>query len=400
MLDAANAWLDSLTEDQRAAAVLPWPSAEERHRWFYTPTDHGGLPLNQQRPAQQRLAMRLLASGLSQPGYVTVSTIMGMENVLDQLEGWQTDWDRERGRDPQLYWLRVFGQPNSAGPWSWRFGGHHVSVQHLIVDGEVRASTPCFLGSDPAAAPLLGGHLLRPLGAAEDLARDLVRSLADEQAGLALISPVPPVDIVSGNRPRVREGDIALPLGDVWRGRFADVRLQELLDEVQSGAEQKVGLRPEHHAALRLTDVPKGVAAAKLSPSQQDQLRQVLHLSLTAFRTNWPNGRRRSSPATDCSTCTSPGQAVSNAASRTTTGCRVRACWPNTTTPSTMSTTCTRCGATPAMTSAMTCWPSTWQCSIRKCDTRFRSTDHPPLVVRSPALERRVLVGFGPASHR
>jgi hypothetical protein len=280
MVDAANAWLDGLTEDQRAAATLPWPSDEERHRWYYTPTDHGGLPLNQQRPAQQRLAMRFLAAGLSQPGYVTVSTIMGMENVLDQLEGWQIDWDRERGRDPQLYWLRVFGRPSLGGPWSWRFGGHHVSVQHVIVDGEVRASTPCFLGSDPAAAPLLGGHLLRPLGAPEDLARDLVRSLDDEQAGLALISPVPPVDIVSGNRPRVREGDIALPLGDVWRGRFADARLRELLEAVQSGAEDKVGLRQEHHAALRLTDAPKGVAAAKLSPSQQDQLRQVLHLFL------------------------------------------------------------------------------------------------------------------------
>ena len=280
MVDAATAWLASLTDDQRAAAVLPWPSDEERHTWFYTPTDHGGLTLVGQRPAQQRLAMRLVAAGLSRPGFVTASTIMGLENVLDQVEGWATGWERERGRDPQMYFLRVFGEPSLAGPWSWRFGGHHVSVQHLVVDGAVRASTPCFLGADPAESPLLGGHVVRPLGAVEDLARDLVRSLDEEQLRRAVISPVPPVDIVGGNRPTVRDGDVPLPLGDVWRGKFADRRLQDILDAVQRGAEEQVGLRPEHHALLSLTDAPKGVPASALSLSQQDQLRLVLDVFL------------------------------------------------------------------------------------------------------------------------
>jgi len=280
MVDAAKAWLDSLTDDQRAAAELPWPSDDERHSWYYTPTDHGGLPLSRQRPAQQRLAMRLVAAGLSRPGFVTVSTIMGLENALDELEDWQAGWGRERGRDPQLYWLRVFGEPSLTGPWSWRFGGHHVSVQHLVVDGAVRASTPCFLGADPASSPLLGGQLLRPLGAVEDLARDLVRSLDDEQAGRAVISPVAPLDIAGANRPRVRAGDVPLPLADVWRGRFADPELHEGLVAFQQGGEEKAGLRPEHYAALRLTDAPKGVPASSLAPAQQDQLRQVLHVFL------------------------------------------------------------------------------------------------------------------------
>ncbi|MFL6125939.1 DUF3500 domain-containing protein [Actinophytocola sp.] len=201
MTDAARAWLDSLDDTQRAAAALPWPSDEERHRWNYTPTDHGGLPLGDMRPAQQAHAMRLVATGLSHPGFVTVSTIIGLENVLDKAEGWRLGQrGRERLRDPALYWLRVFGEPGAAGPWSWRFGGHHVSIQHLVVDGLVRASTPCFLGANPAGSPLLGGHLLRPLAAAEDLARDLVRSVDDARV---LLSPTAPPDIVTGNRPRV-----------------------------------------------------------------------------------------------------------------------------------------------------------------------------------------------------
>jgi hypothetical protein len=118
MADAARAWLDSLTDDQRrvASGAVPADDATdaERRRWFYTPTDHGGLTLHQQRPAQQRAAMRLVATGLSTAGFVTVATTMGLENVLDHTEGFVTRFDRERGRDPGLYYLRV-ASPAPAG---------------------------------------------------------------------------------------------------------------------------------------------------------------------------------------------------------------------------------------------------------------------------------------------
>jgi Protein of unknown function (DUF3500) len=241
MVAAAQAWLDSLDDEQRETAQWAWPAEEERHRWNYTPTDHGGLTLARMGQRQQQGAMKLVAAGLSRPGFVTVSTILGLENVLDQLEGWQEDREREQGRDPQLYYLRVFGQPTLDGPWSWRFGGHHVSIQHVVLNGTVQGSTPAFLGADPAASPLLGGHLLRPLGAPEDLARQLIRDLDDEQATKAVISAVAPADIVTGNRPRIDEG-----------------------------------VTEQHHDQLSLTAKPKGLAAAEMSPGQREQLRAVL----------------------------------------------------------------------------------------------------------------------------
>ena len=114
MAVAAAAWLDALEPGQRAVAAgaAPSPDAEsdaERRRWYYTPTDHGGLPLGAQRPAHQQLAHQLVATGLSTAGYVTVATILGLDNVLDRAEGWTVDWGRERGRDPGLYYLRIFG---------------------------------------------------------------------------------------------------------------------------------------------------------------------------------------------------------------------------------------------------------------------------------------------------
>ncbi|WP_285625947.1 DUF3500 domain-containing protein [Kineosporia sp. NBRC 101677] len=279
MAENARAWLGSLNAAQRAQAMCPWPSDEERHRWYYTPTDHGGLSLTQMRPGQQGLAMRLLASGLSDPGYVTVSTIIGLENVLDKADGWEVDWGRARGRDPQQYWLRVFGDPHEAGtrgPWSWRFGGHHVSVQHLILDGAVQASTPCFLGADPASSPLLGGLFLRPLGATEDLAGELVRSLDGEQAARAVLAPVAPVDLVTGNRPKIVDGDDVMPLGELWRSRFTSPRLRDSVEAVHEMAEVRAGTRPEHREAVRYSSQPKGIPASWLSANQQTVLRRLL----------------------------------------------------------------------------------------------------------------------------
>ena len=277
MVDAARAWLAILTDEQRHQALAPWPSDDERRRWYYTPTDHGGLPLANMRPTQQSRAMQLLGTGLSKPGYVAATTIMGLENVLDQVENWQVDWGRERGRDPQLYWLKVFGDPDLQGPWSWRFGGHHVSVQHLVFHGEVASSSPCFLGADPAESPLLGGHLLRPLGAAEDLARELVRSLDDAQSADALICSVAPVDIVGGNRAHLSDGDGLMPLPDVWRG-FSESRLRDQVHAMHEAAEAKAGVLPEHQRAVRLTTTPKGVAATALTTSQRELLRAVLDI--------------------------------------------------------------------------------------------------------------------------
>ena len=203
MAGAAADLLDSLDQRQLAVVAWPFPADDERRRWFYTPTDHGGLTVGEMRPRQQQLAMRLLASGLSRAGYVTAATIVGLENVLDAVEGWKPSSDREQRRDLGLYYVRVFGAPSPGGDWGWRFGGHHVSVHHTIVDGEVVSSTPCFLGANPASSPLLGPHPLRPLAGAEDLGRELVRSLDEAQLARALVSPVAPDDLLTRNQPVV-----------------------------------------------------------------------------------------------------------------------------------------------------------------------------------------------------
>ena len=281
MAAAAAAWLDTLDPAQRAVAAGAAPSADagsdaERRRWFYTPTDHGGLTLGAQRPAQQRLAHRLVASGLSVAGYNTVATIIGLDNVLDQVEGWSVDWGRERGRDPGLYYLRVFGEPGGAAPWGWRFGGHHVSLNNLVVDGAVQSTTPCFFGADPAVSPLLGPAPLRPLAGAEDPARELVRSLDPDQAARAILLDRAPSDIVGGNRAQLSDGDQMCHLRDIWRGQFTDPGLLDRVTQMGDGAERASGYGAADHRRLALSTAPKGLAAAELSAGQRDLLRALL----------------------------------------------------------------------------------------------------------------------------
>src|SRR5215212_5359584 len=285
MTDAARAWLDSLTGEQRrvASGAVPTDDATdaERRRWFYTPTDHGGLTLHQQRPAQQRAAMRLIASGLSTAGYVTVATTMGLENVLDHTEGFVTRFDRERGRDPGLYYLRVFGDPGGAAPWGWRFGGHHVSLNNLVVDGAVTSTTPCFMGADPASSPLLGGAVNRPLGRVEDLARDLVRSLPPELAARAVLSPKAPSDLVTATRTVISEGDRVIPLAGIWRDdRLPDSAEQAKLQALSDAIDEAAGYEDADHAAVEYTAEPRGLPASELDAEQRGMLRALLETHL------------------------------------------------------------------------------------------------------------------------
>jgi hypothetical protein len=209
MAAAAADWLASLEPAQRAKACFGFPADAERTRWYYTPTERGGLPLAEMGPVSQRLAQRLVASGLSEGGYATAATVMGLENVLDAKEGWRRGYDGRavphRGRDPQLYFVSVFGEPG-AGAWGWRVGGHHVALNYtLAADGGVSAS-PLFLGANPAMTRLVGPGVLRPLAAEEDLARELLDALAPGQLATATLSEEAPGDILERNRARIHPG--------------------------------------------------------------------------------------------------------------------------------------------------------------------------------------------------
>lgn len=279
----AAAFLAALDADQLAVGHWDFPADTERRRWYYTPTDHGGLALAAMSPGQQQRALRLVASGLSEAGFATAVTIIGLETILDRVEGYRTDFRRVRGRDPGLYYVTVFGRPGDTEPWGWRFGGHHLSVHHTIVDGRLVASTPSFFGANPATTELLGPHFLRPLAGLQDTALDLMASLDPQQRARAVVSPVPPTDIVTANLPSIDVGTDRvepIPLAEIWREAI-EGELRQAYDQRQRRMEGALGLTADHRQALAFTSTPLGLPAAELGRAQRhgltDLLGQYLH---------------------------------------------------------------------------------------------------------------------------
>ena len=280
MAGAAADLLAALAPAQRRQATFDFPAEDERRRWFYTPTDHGGLPLAEMDPAQQQHVHRLVATGLSVPGYVTASTIMGLENTLDAEEGWESTFFRERGpsargRDPLLYYVSIFGEPGSAAPWGWRFGGHHISLHYTVVGGRVVAPTPTFFGANPAEARFVGSGVLRPLAGEEDLARELLHTLDAEQRRAAVLSPVAPWDLVTGNRPTVVDGALPPFNWEIFRESFDGAALEGRRTN-QARSERALGVQQEHLEAVRYTRTPRGLPGARMTAPQRQVLTALI----------------------------------------------------------------------------------------------------------------------------
>jgi hypothetical protein len=264
MGEAANTFLAALSTDQRAKAQLDFADEAERTTWHYTPTPRRGLSLKEMDRRQQRLAQKLIMTGLSQPGWVTAGVIMGLETTLDGIEGWTT---AEWWRDVQLYFVSIFGQPDGKRPWGWRFEGHHISLNYTLVDGRIVAPTPTFFGANRAEAPLIGGHLLRPLAGIEDPARELMRSLSSEQGAKALLTPIAPPDFAMLNRPYVVEGALPWPTPGIEDPAAVAAQfptMKRFCDER--------GVTVDDLEAIRYSTTPKGLAAADLTAAQQEML--------------------------------------------------------------------------------------------------------------------------------
>jgi hypothetical protein len=280
MAEAATNLLTALAPDQRRRAQFDFPDGEERRRWFYTPTDHGGITLLELNPAQQQRVHQLVATGLSEQGYVTAATIMGIENVLDMREGWRVRFARDRdpsarGRDPQMYYVSIFGEPGGAGPWGWRFGGHHVSLHYTIVDGRIASTTPSFFGSDPAEASFVGGGMLRPLGGEEDLGRALMLALDPDQQEAALLTPIAPWDLVVANRSDMLDGALPPRNWEIWREQLEGAPMERAQTN-QARLEQGLGISAQDLEAMRYTRAPKGLARARMRAAQQQLLSDLI----------------------------------------------------------------------------------------------------------------------------
>ena len=147
-------------------------------------------------PEQRPLAFGLIQSGLAGTGFLKATTVMSLEQILHDLE-------KGSGpvRDPELYYLTIFGKPLDKGKWGWRIEGHHLSLNFALENGKIVAATPAFFGSNPAEVRQGPRQGLRTLADREDRALRLVQSLDESQRKKAVFAEKAPADIRGANTP-------------------------------------------------------------------------------------------------------------------------------------------------------------------------------------------------------
>ncbi len=231
MAQAALNFLAALSPEQQARATFAFED-EERFDWHFIPRPRKGLSFGDMTPTQRHLAQALLSAGLSRQGYIKATTIMSLEEVLRILEN-----DDGRRRNPEAYFFSIFGRPSS-GPWGFRIEGHHLSLNFTVV-GRRLSGSPNFLGANPAEIRHGPRRGLRTLASEEDLARDLLGALSEQQRAVAIVDETAYPDILtSASRKAALQGQ---PSGLAVSGMNA--RQRELLARLV--AEYAENLAPE-----------------------------------------------------------------------------------------------------------------------------------------------------------
>jgi Protein of unknown function (DUF3500) len=194
--------LAALSQESRSQALRPFED-RERTDWHYTPRSRNGVSLKDMDSRGRDAVHALLRTALSGAGYRKAVNIIELEIVLREIEtfGWM--------RDPERYYVTVYGTPDRAKPWGWRFEGHHLSLNFTLAGNRLALDAPSFFGANPATVPRGPRMGLRALGEEHDAGWALLDSLTEAQRREAVFEARTYGDIVTRNRDKVAPLDAA-----------------------------------------------------------------------------------------------------------------------------------------------------------------------------------------------
>ncbi|HVY93966.1 MAG TPA: DUF3500 domain-containing protein [Bryobacteraceae bacterium] len=209
IVGAANTFLSTLDEKQRANVLFSFDDQEQRKRWSNFPVTmvpRAGIGLKDMTEPQRKAAMALVASALSPRGYEKVLQIMEGDEVNknNAAAGGGRGGGRGpggpppggRGRGPggpgggvmfgkDLYFVSILGTPSEKTPWILQFGGHHLAL-NITIAGEHGVLTPTLTGAQPAIYTQ-DGKTVRPLAGESDKAIALLNALDENQRKQAIL---------------------------------------------------------------------------------------------------------------------------------------------------------------------------------------------------------------------
>ena len=245
--------LAALPEKSRAQAIRPF---EDRDRidWHYTPRSRNGVSFKEMDKPARDAVHELLRTALSSVGYRKVVNIIELEIVLRELEtfGWM--------RDPERYHLTVYGVPDRAQRWGWRFEGHHLSLNFTLAGDKLAVDTPSFFGANPATVASGPRKGLRALGEEHDAGWALLESLGEAQRREAVFEARTYGDIVTANRDKVEP----LAAAGIAGAKLDEKQRAQLRARPRAGAPRAREERRHRGGPLRLGGFHRARQAALL----------------------------------------------------------------------------------------------------------------------------------------
>ncbi|HEX5735595.1 MAG TPA: DUF3500 domain-containing protein [Blastocatellia bacterium] len=243
--DAAVAFINSLTEQQKAKTLYPVDSDEWR-RWSNIHRyPREGISFAEMNALQRERAFQLLRASLSLKGFENARDIMRLNETIAEMTGRREEYGEG------LYYFTVMAEPSADKPWGWQLDGHHLVINYFILKDQI-VVTPTFMGSEPVFAESGKYAGTRVFEDEERNGLALMRALAPEQRAKAIISKDLPRDVFT------------TAFRDNFEMKYEGIAARDL-----NGAQQKllVGLietyvgniRPGH-ARVRIEEVKKHLA--------------------------------------------------------------------------------------------------------------------------------------------
>lgn len=287
---AANTFLSTLDDAQRAKVTYDFKDAAQRKNWSNLPTSfakRGGLRLGDLTQAQRDAAMAVVESALSPEGYAKIGEIVeGDEYLKNNAKGGgrrgppggqgpgqgvpgapgspppgaggPPGEPKGPGRQgggggaPMFghdeYYISFLGQPSTTEPWMIQFGGHHLAINITLV-GDHGTLAPSHTSAQPAIYEI-EGKTVRPLGDETDKSFALLSSLNEAQRKKAILG-FEMHDLVLGPG---RDGQTIQPEG-IQGSDLTDKQRELLLDL----ASEWTGIQNETFAKAKMEEMKKNI---------------------------------------------------------------------------------------------------------------------------------------------
>ncbi|MFJ4616949.1 DUF3500 domain-containing protein [Streptomyces sp. NPDC088812] len=243
VIRAAQAFVDSLTDDQKSATLFD-VDADQWLDWTNVDSnDREGVALRDLTEKQYALALKLLKSSLSARGLKQANSIRKLNHFLGEYSG-----DTSKALNEDAYWFTVMGTPSAKDAWGFQFEGHHLVINYFVLGDQV-VMTPTFMGSEPTKITYDGVdyHLFREETAA---GLKLLRSLDSTQLATAVSTAAKTgTDLIAG----AGQDNAVIPYAGL-KGSELDRKQQQLLLDL---VEVYVGYQDEGHARVRLREIEK-----------------------------------------------------------------------------------------------------------------------------------------------